>query len=72
MLHDESWKPISFEPRQRSQKQRDQTHFQDFPGPGNFTQKSRTFYDFPGGVGTLHTQPIRFDPQYHVCSTVTG
>jgi len=28
--------------------------FQDFPGPGILKKKSRTFHDFPGGVGTLH------------------
>jgi len=27
--------------------------FQDFPGPGDLKKKSRTFQDFPGGVGTL-------------------
>jgi len=27
--------------------------FQDFPDPGNFKKKSRTFQYFPGGVGTL-------------------
>jgi len=29
--------------------------FQDFPGPGIFKKKSRTFQEFPGGVGTLCT-----------------
>jgi len=32
--------------------------FQDFPGPGNFTKKSRPFRDFPGGAGTLHEAPL--------------
>ena len=34
----------------------------DFPCPGIFKKKSRTFHDFPGGVGTLIQPQAGADP----------